>query len=298
MSARFPVISPTGALRNGDKLWARVTDGGLFENFGAATADEVLRYLVLRRTDVQGGKHPTIPIAILISSDPSLDRLGLRSDGAPNRAPPDCSPTAKDYRPSPEEHAGSGLKECPADINRSAELIVDPAMALYNGRVARGIAAATALHDRIRDGAIAVRDRLLKTMAKAEGIGSADEGAFDRFQARFGVDDHTDFFHFRQCRVEGWRGPTMSWHDSHEAWEVMQKMLGLTKGTNGIYDDPCGNQVEFFRLCVRLTRLSGAAPDDHKATDACEAKGWPRPAKWTCDDKAHDGRRPYCGHTG
>ncbi|MBS0524009.1 MAG: hypothetical protein JSS04_10265 [Proteobacteria bacterium] len=298
MSARFPVISPTGALRNGDTLWARVTDGGLFENFGAATADEVLRYLVLRRTDVQIGNRQTIPIAILISSDPALDQLGLRSDGAANRALPDCSSTNKDARARPAEHAGNGLKECPVDINRSAQLIVDPAVALYNGRVARGVAAATALHDRIRDGAIAVRDRILRKMAKAEGRDSADEGLFDRFQARFGLDDHIDFFHFRQCRVEGSRGPTMSWHDSHEAWEVMQRMLGLTKGANSGYDDPCGNQVEFFRLCVRLTRLSGAAADDRTATDACEAKGWPKPASWKCDDNAHDGKRPYCRYTG
>lgn len=299
MSARFPVISPTGALRNGDKLEGRVTDGGLFENFGAATADEVLRYLVLRRADVQNGAHQTIPIAILISSDPSLDQLGLRSDGAPNRAPPDCSPMATDDHPQqPLKHDGNGLPECPAKINRSAELIVDPAMALYNGRVARGVAAATALHDRILDGAIAVRDRLMKAMAKAESIDSADEGLFHRFQARFGLDDHLDFFHFRQCRVQGSRGPTMSWHDSHEAWDVMQKMLGLTKGSNGAIDDPCGNRIEFFRLCVRLARLTGAAADDRKATDACEAKGWPRPQNWECDDNAHDGRRPYCHYKG
>jgi hypothetical protein len=295
MSARFPLVSPTGAVKDrSGKVWTRVTDGGLFENFGAATADEVLRYLVLRRADVQDGRQQTIPIAILISSDPSLDPIDLRRDGDLNRTTPDCAPTGNEPLPKPSVHIGNGAPECPVDVGRSAELIVDPARALYSGRVARGVAAATALLDRITEARASVRTRLLHAMATAEKTDAYSEALFDRLQARLGIDDHIDFFHFRQCRVEGSRGPTMSWHDSAEAWNVMQKMLGLVKNANGQYDDPCGNQVEFFRLCVRLARLSGTASDDHKATDACEAKGWPRPHDWQCDDTAHDGKRPYC----
>lgn len=295
MSARFPIISPTGAVkdRNG-KVWTRVVDGGLFENFGAATADEVLRYLVLRRADVQRGEHQTVPIAILISSDPSLDPLDLRLDGDRNRATPDCAPTAEEDLPMPRPHIGNGALECPVDVGRSAQLIVDPALALYNGRVARGVAAATAFEDRILETRAAVRTRLLQSMADVENTDADSPALFDRLQARLGLDDHIDFFHFRQCRVEGSRGPTMSWHDSKEAWEAMGAMLGLTRGADGAYGDPCGNQAEFFRLCVRLARLTGEAADDHTASDACEAKGWPRPRDWKCDDAAHDGKRPYC----
>ena len=54
MSARFPVISPTGGLRDfGGDVQMRVTDGGLFENFGAVTADEVMHYVIERRRDAR-----------------------------------------------------------------------------------------------------------------------------------------------------------------------------------------------------------------------------------------------------
>ncbi|HEY6982617.1 hypothetical protein [Reyranella sp.] len=283
MSARFPVISPTGAMKDGmGKLWARVADGGLFENFGAMTADEVLRYLVGRVSEVQNGQYPIVPIAILISSDPAIDQLLLRRDGVKNPAPPDCRPTAENARPLPVPHPGNGWPECPVDVSKNARLLVDPALALYDGRVARGEAAATALFDRMTDFRLLVRDRLLDH-------GVAD---IDALQARLGLDDHTDFFHFRQCRLEGMKSPTMSWHDSAEAWAAMRIMLGLDKESSGAVPDPCGNQAEFFRLCVRLARLDGETPDDQAATDLCAAR-WPKPAGWTCTIE-HDGRRPYC----
>ncbi|MBS0517129.1 MAG: hypothetical protein JSR90_00465 [Proteobacteria bacterium] len=288
MSARFPVISPTGALVDDKgKVWTRVTDGGLFENFGAFTADEVMRYLVERLSEVQNGQYPVVPIAILISSDPSLDELLLRRDGTKNPATPDCSPTKEDPRPRPEAHPGNGWKECPVDASTDARLLVDPVLALYDGRVARGEAAATALFDRMTDFRLLVRDRLL------------DHGVPDvnAIRARLGLDDHTDFFHFRQCRLDHEKSPTMSWHDSAQAWAAMRAMLGLDRDSSGAAPDPCGNQAEFFRLCVRLDRLSGAAADDRAATDDCAAR-WPKPAGWTCTD-AHteDGgrnTRPYC----
>ena len=283
MSARFPVISPSGALEDETgKLWARVTDGGLFENFGAVTADEVLRYLVTRISEVQGGQYPVVPIAILISNDPATDQLLLRRDGVRNSATPDCPPTAENARPNPVRHPGNGWPECPVDPSKSARLLVDPALALYDGRVARGVAAATALFDRMSDFRLLVRDRL-----QAHGVPD-----IDTLQARLGLDDHTDFFHFRQCRLDHMKSPTMSWHDSAEAWGAMRKMLGLDKDGSGATADPCGNQAEFFRLCVRLARLDGEASDDQTATDTCAAR-WPKPQGWTCTVE-HDGRRPYC----
>ena len=68
--------------------------------------------------------------------------------------------------------------------------------------------------------------------------------------------------------AEGQKTPTMSWHDSEEAWDAMRDMTGLdpTKG------DECGNAAEFFRLCTRLAYLSGAVSNDVEATSHCEQK--------------------------
>ena len=269
MSARFPVVSAAGGLRDSKgTLVARVVDGGLFENFGAVLADEVLRYFVERIHEAQTGEKLVMPIAILISSDPSLDRLDLETGTASRTVNPDCLPLA----PGPSPHPGNGWPECPVEVAHDATLVVDPITALYDGRVARGELAATALRDRIIETKTMVRDRL-----------SEKVGDMELVQDRIGIDDHNDFFHFRQCRVSNSKSPTMSWHDSETAWKAMRQMLGLDKGWDGKISDPCGNQVEFFRLCVRLARLSGKADDDQAATQSCTANGWPRPEKWTCD---------------
>ena len=63
MSARFPIISPHGTLRNGGTLVDRIVDGGYFENFGALTASELAEEL-----HSQFGLEPRI---ILINNEPS-----------------------------------------------------------------------------------------------------------------------------------------------------------------------------------------------------------------------------------
>src|SRR5262249_42010606 len=127
MSARFPVISPTGGMVNlGDKVQMRVTDGGLFENFGAVTAEQVLRHIVQRRADVQDGQVHLAPIAILISSDPSLDVLDAvtntgRVGPAGNQrilAAPDCD-GAKSIANTP----GNGWPECPISPLKTATVL-------------------------------------------------------------------------------------------------------------------------------------------------------------------------------
>jgi hypothetical protein len=213
----------------------------------------------------------------------------------------------------PVPHPGNGWPECPVDGRQSASVIGDPILALYDGRVARGEQAATALLDRIYENRIAVRDRLIERLARARGIdgryvdataaasatvASLKAGWWDGAQqvvARLGTQDHIDFFHFRQCRVRGAKGPTMSWHDSKEAWHAMRTMTGLEAARG----DPCGNGAEFFRLCVRLARLSGEAADDKAATEHCEGRRkWPRPAAWKCDEfGAGPEKRWYCRMT-
>lgn len=293
MSARFPIISPSGAMRDKDgKLVTRIVDGGLFENFGAVLADEVLRYFVERISEAQDGKMLVAPIAILISSDPSLDRLDLETATASRKVNPDCLPVA--VGPSP--HPGNGWPECPVDTAATVmPVVVDPVKALYDGRVARGELAATALRDRIVETKTMVRDRLIDILSGKDPAKAADMGA--AVNRRLGVEDHDDFFHFRQCRVPDSKSPTMSWHDSGTAWKAMRRMLGLDPEPNGEIADPCGNKVEFFRLCVRLARLSGDADGDEEATRRCEAKGWPRPANWTCEPARNGPPRIYCRAT-
>lgn len=79
-SARFPFVSPPGSWRDGNgRINGRLQDGGLFENFGAETALEILD-LACRRFScrpVPPGapvrKRARIkPVVILITSDPAL----------------------------------------------------------------------------------------------------------------------------------------------------------------------------------------------------------------------------------
>ncbi len=293
MSARFPVISPTGGMRD-DKgvLWARITDGGLYENFGAVTADEVLRYVVERRADTQGVggrpvQYPVWPMVILISSDPALDRLeppGRQRVGAK----PECAivdaaqsearrrarglvpppPPFKPDEPPLLAHPGNDWLECEKDASDAALVIVDPGLALYNGRVARGEAAATALYDRIIENKIIVRDRMEDAVRYAGGTIDEVKDRLGALGRRLRTDSEIDVFHFRQCKVAMRKGPTMSWHDSGDAWDVMNKMLGLDPGAG----DPCGNRAEFVRLCVRLATVSGLEAQEAAAA-RCE-KDW------------------------
>ncbi len=220
MSARFPIVSTAGGMRDGKgQLIGRVIDGGLFENFGAVLADESIRYLVERIREAQRTERPVVPIAILISSDPSLDRIELRPGTPKQGVLPDCLPVG----PKPLPHPGNDWPECPVDAASYATLMVDPIKALYDGRTARGELAATALRDRIEGSRIMIRDRLVARLRA--GTDQTIQAATDTVQARIGLDDHTDFFHFRQCRVPDAKSPTMSWHDSGTAWHSMRRML-------------------------------------------------------------------------
>lgn len=82
-SARFPYVSPAGMWRGADgKVAGRLQDGGLFENYGAETALDVLNVLC-DTVECVGGKEPVgkapggpriMPVVIMITSDPSLPR--------------------------------------------------------------------------------------------------------------------------------------------------------------------------------------------------------------------------------
>lgn len=66
MSARFPVVSPHGNIRNGRSLVDRVVDGGYYENFGALTALELADQLRLLNLD---------PRIILINNEPAASGM-------------------------------------------------------------------------------------------------------------------------------------------------------------------------------------------------------------------------------
>jgi hypothetical protein len=68
-SARFPYVSPAGTLRAGGADRGHIVDGGYFENFGAATAGELLHAVI----DALGRRGRTArPVLIQISNDPAL----------------------------------------------------------------------------------------------------------------------------------------------------------------------------------------------------------------------------------
>lgn len=75
-SARFPFVSPPGMWRHEGKIAGRLQDGGLFENYGAETAQEILAFACRRFSCGQkhdGSGRPRIrPVVILITSDPRL----------------------------------------------------------------------------------------------------------------------------------------------------------------------------------------------------------------------------------
>ncbi len=135
-SARFPVIGPGGTLTtdspNGPK--DRIVDGGYFENFGAATALDILRDLAAtpRPQSASSALGNTVGshkfIVIQISSDP-------------------------DYRGVLRNDAKSLVDNCPAKKSdqatpgRFATELFAPMQTLLNTRTARGILAAQSLHD-------------------------------------------------------------------------------------------------------------------------------------------------------
>lgn len=79
MSARFPVISPHGNLRDKEeknRLSDRIVDGGYYENFGAITAMEMVQ--VLR-------SHGLKPFVVVVNNEPQL--TGMDCVTADSRLP-------------------------------------------------------------------------------------------------------------------------------------------------------------------------------------------------------------------
>jgi hypothetical protein len=75
MSARFPIISPHGNIRNkSNQIVDRVVDGGYFENFGATTAFELA-------SELSGAPYNLSPSIILINNEPAASGMNCISAG-------------------------------------------------------------------------------------------------------------------------------------------------------------------------------------------------------------------------
>ena len=132
-SSRFPIIGPAGtmhrtATEEDSNEMDRIVDGGYFENFGAATALDLLQ--ALARALCHDAAEPCVYdlIVIQISSDPGYRGVERNDEtalaGGNNKAqPPKASP-------------GSFAAE-----------LRSPIKTLLNTRTARGVLAAQTLHD-------------------------------------------------------------------------------------------------------------------------------------------------------
>ncbi|MFO0996092.1 MAG: hypothetical protein U1F33_05355 [Alphaproteobacteria bacterium] len=118
-SARFPYVTPAGRMSRSVIKAEHIVDGGYFENFGAATAQEALRGALkeLGRT----GHIKVRPVVVQISSDPALAGTDIADDDRVPKAP------------TPKKGASWG--------NEAA----GPLRAIFATRTARGILASDEL---------------------------------------------------------------------------------------------------------------------------------------------------------
>ncbi len=121
-SARFPLISPPGSIRNNKQMVVdRIVDGGYFENYGALSAKELA-------LAVHAVQPRLAPLVLVISNDPN-DQLGPGDDAV------------SDQPNAPRPPVGSG------------ELVTDAAAPLTtfaNARTAHGILGVDELRSTLR----------------------------------------------------------------------------------------------------------------------------------------------------
>jgi hypothetical protein len=110
-SARFPLISAPGSIRNGDqRIVDRIVDGGYFENYGALGAKELALAVHAIEPQLQ-------PLVIVISNDPT-DLLSPSDDALPNLP---------------------GISRPTADTGEFVTEVTAPLITFANARTAHGI---------------------------------------------------------------------------------------------------------------------------------------------------------------
>jgi hypothetical protein len=133
-SARFPFISPAGAVRNRNQaIVDRIVDGGYFENYGALTANELALAVHAVQPDLS-------PFVLVVSNDPD-DLLNPDND----------SDTATKERRKGQR--AEQLKKARAAVDGSEPLtdIVTPVTTVANTRTARGILDVDELRSSLRE---------------------------------------------------------------------------------------------------------------------------------------------------
>jgi len=132
-SARFPLISPPGTIRNkDDQIIDRIVDGGYFENYGALSAKELA--LAIHAYD-----RTLVPLVIVISNDPD-DLLSPNDDATRNLAP--------------EDNLLMGQKSKAQTRISGAEPVTDivtPIKTVINARTAHGLLGVAELDSALRD---------------------------------------------------------------------------------------------------------------------------------------------------
>ena len=163
-SARFPLISPHGAIRNEKRqIVDRVVDGGYHENYGAQTAIEIGAALRER------GLKPAI---LLITNDPDL-RIGSRPFLGP------CSELSSTQQGQPKQTCV--FPDAPEAV--SFALFSSPVRALMGARTAQGDFTADSLVKAFDDG-VDPQDyfsaRVYPTLSRPTGSAPAGECTQDR----------------------------------------------------------------------------------------------------------------------
>jgi len=121
-SARFPLISPPGSIRNNEQMVVdRIVDGGYFENYGALGAKELA-------LAVHAVQPQLAPLVIVISNDPN-DPLGPGDDAVPDQPNP----------PRPQVDGGEFITDATAPVTTFA-----------NARTAHGILGVDELRSTLR----------------------------------------------------------------------------------------------------------------------------------------------------
>ena len=90
-SARFPIISPPGAIRNQDGIVDRIVDGGYFDNYGLVSATDLV--VALHALDPR-----LAPAVVVITNDPS-DALLSTDDVVSAPQPTHLSEAVKEFLP-------------------------------------------------------------------------------------------------------------------------------------------------------------------------------------------------------
>jgi hypothetical protein len=136
-SARFPLISPAGEIRNKDQaIVDRIVDGGYFENYGALSAKEIA-------LAIHAVQPALAPVVIALSNDPD-DLLNIDQDVAAPEA--QIKADLKNTREKQEQKVRAAV-----DGNEPVTDVVAPLKTVINTRTAHGILGVDQLRTTLRD---------------------------------------------------------------------------------------------------------------------------------------------------